>query len=56
MHRLIRAIVFAYATRHLWAVLYSLLEDKCQVKMQGTNSYGHNKQPWWTPYIVNLNY
>ena len=33
-------------------VLYSLLEDRCPVKMQGTNSYGHNKEPLWTPCIL----
>ena len=38
------------------AVLYSLLEDRCPEKMQGTNLYGHNTEPWWTPYTVNFNY
>ena len=41
----------------IWrAALYSLLEDRYPVKMQDTNSYGHNKEPWWTPYTVYFNY
>ena len=49
IHRLIRAFAGRLLQTGIYhANLYSLQEDKYLVEMQCTNSYGHNKKPWWT--------